>query len=194
MIHFQLQLTKSLQQAVLGCSLSARRQEKWDSWESLPPTSFLPNTLELACKHSALIPLLLLIMANDTDTHTQTVESRFLICALFPLSHHLCWGCCKSGLSSVSKVWASVVSLFSTPSGSSSPAGENGGWGRLGWWGTHLLYRILLSLLLAVTMAAAIKRISSHRHYLIPPPTHTSSGRSLIDFHCSHIFSAEKRN
>lgn len=60
-------------------------------------------------------------------THTQTTELRFLICALFPLSHHLCWGCCKSGLSSVSKVWASVVSLFSTPSGSSSPAGESMG-------------------------------------------------------------------
>lgn len=72
------------------------------------------------------------------------------------------------------------MSLFSLPSDSTSPAGD-----------THLLCGILHSLLLSVTMVAAIKRFSSDRHYLIPPPC-MLQGRALIDFNFSYVLSAEK--
>lgn len=56
---------------------------------------------------------------------------------------------------------------------------------------THLLYGILLSLLLRVTMASTIKRFPSDCQYLTPP-SRTLWETALIDFHFSYVLSAEK--
>lgn len=165
--HDTLSITdaKSPQQAVLMCSLSARRQERREMLEShYPPTHSNTHMLfRVSLSHSSF-------SLHGCYQHIQQMMHIyvhiltswgyfFLICTLFPLKCHLFCGCCKSGLSSVSVVWGSIISPFPPPSDSTSPVGD-----------THLLYGILLSLLLSVTMAAAIKRFSSHRHYLISPP------------------------
>lgn len=80
------------------------------------------------------------------------------------------WVCC------VSRVWEICEGALSThsppPSGSSSSAGD-----------THLLYGILLSLPLSVSMASTIKRFSSDcQHLKNPSPTSNTAGTARIDF------------
>lgn len=105
---------KSLQRAILMCSLSAWRREKWVAWESLSPYT-LKQTL---CPRPTPAS-----HRSKWYTHTNNSGDLFLIGALVLSWLRLCWGCCKSRLSSESEVWRNILSLFSTLSGSTSPAG-----------------------------------------------------------------------
>lgn len=99
----------------------------------------------------------------------------------------LCWGCCLSGLSHVWEICEGALSTHSPPpSEPSSPAGD-----------THLLYGMLPSLPLSVSMASTMKRFSSDcQHFKPPPPQSTASSHSrqpmLLYYFSYSMFSMKK--
>lgn len=161
-------------------SLPAWRQEREEMLErvSIPLHTQTHHSYTdplLSISHSSFSTPLLTHIVDIAHTHIHANRAElFLICTKCRLSQR----CSKSGLSSMSEVWGSIIYPFSPlPSGSTSPAGD-----------THLLYGILLSLLPAVTMASAIKRSSSDCQYLTPP-SHTARHNPywfsfLICFEC----------
>lgn len=187
--HDTLSITdaKSPQQAVLMWSLPAWRQERREMLQrvTIPLHTRRHHSHTLSSFHSPLLPLSTIINTYSRwciHTHIQTEERYFSFALCFLQSVVLCWECCKSGLNSVSKVWGSTIYPFSPPpSGSTSPAGD-----------THLLYGILLSLLLSVTMASAIKRFSSDCQYLTHPPAAHSEEQPLLIF-ISHMFWVQRK-
>lgn len=135
--------------------------------------------------------------SSQRTIHSHTNSGDLVLVGLVFLFHGVVCaeGAVKVGLCSECEVRRSNVSLFSTRSGSTSTVGG---------WDTHLLYGILLSLHLAVTMAAAIKRFSSHTHYLISPhqtphrpalPTYTHNQRKIpLLIFIAHIFWAQRND
>lgn len=184
-IHFQL-LMPNLSNELYLCAVYQLEGERSELLESHYP----PYTLK-----QTLCPRPTSRFSSQRTMHSHTNSGDLVLIGILFLSRHLlCWGCCKSRLCSECEVCGSNVSpvLYSISLNQPSWGGD-----------THLLYGILLSLHLAVTMAAAIKRFSSHTHYLISPPNtpppypphiHTLPEEDpFIDFHCSYILSAEER-
>lgn len=167
------------------CRLEGKREgETLQRVAALPHPSTRSKTHTHTLPHSSLSAPLLAHTVGDPYAHTHTHTGRRELSLCFSPKCRLRRGCCRSELSSESKVRGEHHPPILPAS--VSPAGD-----------THLLYGILLSLPLLVTMVSAIKRFSSDCQDLTRPPATPPAAahdkeQPLLIF-ISHMFGVQRK-